>query len=645
MAATEPGGVREALVVAADSYGDARLRALRAPARDAEELARVLGDPEVGGFDVSVSLNEPDHVVRRRISEFFHDRGREDVLLLHISCHGLKDEDGTLYFASANTDVHLLDATAVPSEFVNRQMTRSRSRRIVLLLDCCFGGAFARGFVHRAGDTVGIREEFEGQGRVVLTASRAMEYAFEGDQLEGDAQPSIFTSAIVRGLETGEADRDGDNRISVDELYDYVYDRVREATPNQTPSKWTFDVQGDLYVARSRYEAPVEPAELPLELRAAIESPFATVRAGVVEELARLLGGTQSALAAASRAALEQLAEDDSKRVSEAAARSLGAEPPEEVVAPVESPPPPPPPVPPPAVAPRRPDRRRTTSASRLAVLAARAVRRQDALALAGAAVVVLAYFRPASWATAWAFATNFDAEIWLSWTPLEVSGTALLVAGAVLARRRGRVEREGVDGLLVAVGLVVCLAAGSLAASPTEVRLTGAVGLTALGAVAIVAAGALGMVARREREAALPRRALIVGAAGTFVTLAALGAGTGNWTGSSLANGLSSDSALPVYLEVLGAAVLAFLVLVWLARAPRARLHAGGALLGIGALVVLRFVGVAVHIAYFEGVGALRAGCPLGILGGLLVAAAGARVLAGARERPPEAAADLRPI
>ena len=120
-------------------------------------------------------------MVRRKLSEFFRDRGRDDLLLLHVSCHGLKDEDGTLYFASSNTTVEHLEATAIPSEFVNRQMTKSRSRRIVLLLDCCFGGAFARGLAHRAGESVAIKEEFEGQGRVVLTASRAMEYAFEGD--------------------------------------------------------------------------------------------------------------------------------------------------------------------------------------------------------------------------------------------------------------------------------------------------------------------------------------------------------------------------------------------------------------------------------------------------------------------------------
>jgi hypothetical protein len=646
-AAEEHANAREALIVAADAYEDGKLRALRAPARDAAELARVLGDPEVGDFRVGVSLNEPDHVVRRKLSEFFADRGRDDLLLLHISCHGLKDEDGTLYFASSNTIVEHLEATAIPSEFVNRQMTRSRSRRIVLLLDCCFGGAFARGMVHRAGESVAIKEEFDGQGRIVLTASRAMEYAFEGDTLEGEARPSIFTSAIVEGLESGHADRDRDSRVSVDELYDYVYDRVREATPNQTPSKWTFDVQGDLYIARSPTPAVVEPSELPLELRAAMESPFANVRAGAVEELAHLLAGTHAGFAEAARIALEALAEDDSKRVSEAAERALGVEPPELTVAyappappvPVlELAPPPPPQQPASPPAPRAPARRRSTSASRLAVLAARAARRQDALALAGAALLVLGYFRSAGWGTGWSFATGFEEDIWLIWQPLEAFGAALLVGGAVAARRTGRAGRHGVDGLLLAVGLVVCIAMLCFVGSSLEVRGFGTAVLTTLGAMAIAASGALGVVTRRAPEATVSRRGVVIAAAGAVLTLVALVVDIGNWSKSALVDGISGDWALPVFLEVATAAGLALLMLLVLAAAPRWRLHAGGALVGLGTLTALHVAGVVVHIAKFEGAGALRWGGVIGIAGGLLLVAAGASVVRA--DRPVRAPA-----
>jgi uncharacterized caspase-like protein len=130
--------------VANDSYSDMKPRRLRAPSADAEQLAKVLSDGEIGGFDVQVSMDEPEHVVRRKLSAFFEHRGLDDLLVLHLSCHGVKDDDGRLYFATIDTEVNHLEATAIPSEFVNRQMTRSRSRRIVLLLDCCDSGAFGR---------------------------------------------------------------------------------------------------------------------------------------------------------------------------------------------------------------------------------------------------------------------------------------------------------------------------------------------------------------------------------------------------------------------------------------------------------------------------------------------------------------------
>jgi hypothetical protein len=198
-------------------------------------------------------------------------------------------------------------------------MTRSRSRRIVLLLDCCYSGAFPRGFLARGDKRMDIKERFDGRGRAILTASSAMEYSFEGDQLSGEGMRSVFTSALVEGLETGMADLDLDGRVSVDELYDYVFDKVRDDTPNQTPSKWITDVQGKLFIARAK------PRELPADLKRATESRSPDKRAAAVSELARLLEGGATVHTAAARQALERLADDDSRRVSTAAAGALAA--------------------------------------------------------------------------------------------------------------------------------------------------------------------------------------------------------------------------------------------------------------------------------------------------------------------------------
>jgi hypothetical protein len=342
---------RYALIVATDTYADPKLRRLRTPALDAESLAGVLRDEAIGGFTVDLSVNDAEHRLRRRIGAFFADRQRDDLLLVHFSCHGVKDDSGQLYFAATDTEVAQLDASAVSADFLSRQMTRSRSQKIVVLLDCCYSGAIARGMRFRGGDKVDVDENLGGTGRVIMTASSAMEYAFEGDELSGEGQPSVFTSAVVKGLHTGEADRDQDHRISVRELYEYVCDQVQEITPNQRPNLLSH-LEGELYIARSSYIAPVAPGALDPELQAALENGLPTVREGAVAELARLLTGRDRSMAEAARLALTDLTVDDSRRVSEAAEKALAAAapadaPPVAAVAAVETPPAPEPAAPP----------------------------------------------------------------------------------------------------------------------------------------------------------------------------------------------------------------------------------------------------------------------------------------------------------
>ena len=312
---------RSALIVANGEYRSEKLRRLRAPAHDAEALARVLEDPAIGGFEVGLVSDQPEHVLRRRIARFFAERRRDDLLLLHISCHGVKDDDGHLFFAATDTEFDDLESTAVPEEFVRRQMAKSRSGRIVLLLDCCYSGAFSRGMSARSGEGVELKERFAGRGRAVITASNAMEYSFEGDDLNGEGQPSVFTGAVVKALETGRADRDQDGWIAFDELYDFVYDEVRGCSP-QHPLKWV-DLEGELRIARSVTRPPAQPVGLPRAVRTAVDSPERRTRIGAVKVLGEFLAEADTDVGVAARVALERLALDDSQRVSEAAERVL----------------------------------------------------------------------------------------------------------------------------------------------------------------------------------------------------------------------------------------------------------------------------------------------------------------------------------
>ena len=308
---------RSALIVAVSEYQDAGLRKLVAPAQDAEALARVLGDPAIGGFAVKTLLNQHSYQVNREIEAFFVNRTTDDLLLFYFSGHGLKHtEDGRLYFATTDTDRRLLRSTAVSAALLHDLMNYCGSRRQVLLLDCCYSGAFARGKTHhKAGQTVDIGEYFgQGRGQFVLTASDALQYAFEGDAVSGEGVRSIFTDTLVRGLETGEADLDGDGAISCDELYHHLCERIADRMPQQKPRKWAFAAEGDIIIARNPRPV-VKPAALPAELRQSIEDPLPWVREGAARQLGNLLQHANKGLAVAAHAALQQMAEDDSFKV------------------------------------------------------------------------------------------------------------------------------------------------------------------------------------------------------------------------------------------------------------------------------------------------------------------------------------------
>ena len=322
-------GQRRALIIANDEYEQEALRNLLAPAADAEALGRVLGDAQIGDFAVQVVRNEPSHLIQAQIEELFSESRSDDVLLLHFSGHGLKSESGELFFAAPNTRPNRLGSTAVSADFVQRCMWASRSRSVVLLLDCCYGGAFGQGSIVRAAGDVNVLDSFPqgrlggGRGRAVITASNAMEYAFEGDQLADDQhrRPSVFTSALVEGLSTGDADRDEDGWVSLDELYDYVFDKVQEQNPHQTPHRH-FELEGELYVARSRRRR-IRPAPIPPDLEAAITDQNMFTRCGAVSELQSRLASEELPVAAGAYEALAELAHNDIRYVADPAAAAL----------------------------------------------------------------------------------------------------------------------------------------------------------------------------------------------------------------------------------------------------------------------------------------------------------------------------------
>ena len=322
---------RYALIVAVDHYDHAQFSSLVAPPPTRTPCGEVLARPDLGHFDVSVVHNATASEILRQVEDFFTERKSTDLALVHFSGHGLKTMDGRLHLAGTNTIPDRLTSTAIEANAVRMLMVQSRARSAVLLLDCCYSGAFVQGMTARGGDHVDVEGAFNqaavpnGKGRAVITASDAVQYAFEGQDptATGPIRPSVFTGAIVDGITSGAADRDGDGQVSLAELFDFVSDHVRRSTPHQTPSKSEWGLQETIVIARSPRRVVAE-ATLSAPLLEMIDSVHPEHRMGAILELTDRLDGDDVRMAAAALRGLQKLSGDDSRRVSERAGDRAG---------------------------------------------------------------------------------------------------------------------------------------------------------------------------------------------------------------------------------------------------------------------------------------------------------------------------------
>ncbi|MCC5611975.1 caspase family protein [Nostoc sp. CHAB 5834] len=247
-----------ALVIGVSDY-EPGLTPLPGSARDIEAMRRVLQQADVGGFDeVKMLLNPKPQEMQEAIEILFSARKKDDLVLLFFSGHGIKDDNGKLHLATRITrktpQGELIRATAVPASFVQDIMSNSRSKRQVIILDCCFSGAFAEGWLAKDDGSVNVKSQLGGEGRAVLTSSTSTQYSFEQE----GSDLSTYTRYLVEGIATGAADIDNDGVVSIDELHEYAKGKVQEAAPAMKP---------EIYAVKEGYkirlsQAPIEDPKL-----------------------------------------------------------------------------------------------------------------------------------------------------------------------------------------------------------------------------------------------------------------------------------------------------------------------------------------------------------------------------------------------
>ena len=256
-----------ALLIGASKY-EAGLPSLPAAQEDIKALQGVLQGSELSDFDDVALLVDPNRqVMEESIDALFSGREKSDLVLLYFSGHGVKDESGKLYLATCitrkNLQGELVKSTAVAASFIHDIMDNSRSRRQVVILDCCFSGAFSEGLLAKKGNNpvgvppqlnneIDIEAQLGGEGRAILTSSTSVQYSFEQKGME----LSVYTRYLVEGIETGAADLDSNGWISVDELHQYAKKKVQGSAPAMKPEIYAVREGFRIQLLRARTDDP-----------------------------------------------------------------------------------------------------------------------------------------------------------------------------------------------------------------------------------------------------------------------------------------------------------------------------------------------------------------------------------------------------
>jgi helicase len=213
------------LFIGIDRYASAEINWLSCASRDATALHALFSDT-LGGETTLLTDGQATVAAIRKIFEQLSRTDPDDVVVIAFSGHGTESHE----LVAHDTDPYDLAATTIPLATLGEWCARIPSRRLLIVLDCCFSGGMGakalqvEGVARDIQSVEGKLNQISGQGRVILTASGPTQKAWESPRLGH----GFLTLHLLEALRGPEEIREGD-RIGVLRLLDYVVRRVVDA--------------------------------------------------------------------------------------------------------------------------------------------------------------------------------------------------------------------------------------------------------------------------------------------------------------------------------------------------------------------------------------------------------------------------------
>ena len=316
------------VVIGVNHYLDPRIPDLKGAVLDAWNMYHLLVNPlggQVPRSQVKLLLDEAATIenMREALGQFLRSACPQDQVTIYFAGHGSPEPENPdeAFLLLHNTKLDRLVSTGFAMSQLPKflEWRNDQLSRLLLLIDACHSGnikfAQIRGVKLSAQASIdrmlnrhkGFRAQVsklssEQRGWGVISATAEDQLAVEGGERElckvgGELyRGGLFTCALLQGL-VGGADLNRDQRVSYNELFDYVSLTLEDLRgANQTPQR-SGDLSGDASLFRSSDQAlslPQLPPRLAVGFKKKRIKPWAYSIAGLASLSLGLAGYYQN---------------------------------------------------------------------------------------------------------------------------------------------------------------------------------------------------------------------------------------------------------------------------------------------------------------------------------------------------------------
>lgn len=228
------GGNLYALVVGVSKYRDPKIPKLHLADKDAQVFGDFLETQNKVFRETKVTYLLNEKATKSEVEKYLYytlpKAGKEDTVILFFSGHGAFDpvRPKDFLFLSYDSEPDFLGTTAVKMSGLDF-LKGMNAERVLIIADACHAGAFS--FLDMKPKTIVpsldlfLQEAKNSTGTAIISSGVKEQISWEVPSLKN----SVFTHYLLEGLK-GNADRDHDGVVTLNEAYQYAYQRTKEAT-------------------------------------------------------------------------------------------------------------------------------------------------------------------------------------------------------------------------------------------------------------------------------------------------------------------------------------------------------------------------------------------------------------------------------